>query len=185
MQRECSIVCQILGASSGRGCLGGITLSPRSKAGEGRFSVCRESLVPGFRAFKAARKDGISSFAAVQSTCVTAPKPRKEQAKMREALRLLSTVPRAELGHGVPVPWHPQSRTTVLCWGILRVDNLIPLALPWAGFGPKSLKSILLLMMLPAERAGIDSPAEKGKNGVNSSGNSLSVSRLTSVLIMK
>lgn len=73
----------------------------------------------------------------------------------------------------------------MLCWGILSVGNPILLALPQAGFGPKSLESSLLLVMLSAERRGIDSPAEKGKNGVNSSSNLLSLSRLTSVLIMK
>lgn len=91
----------------------------------------------------------------------------------------------AGFGPGLPVPWHPRSGTTVLCGGILRVGNLIPLALPRAEFGPESLEYLLLLVMLSAERGGIDPPAEKGKNGVNSSGNLLSVSRLTSVLIMK
>lgn len=72
-------------------------------------------------------------------------------------------MPRVGLGPGVPVPWHPQSRTTALCWGILRVSDPMLLALPQVGFGPKSLEDILLLVMPSAERRGIDSLAEKGQ----------------------
>lgn len=59
----------------------------------------------------------------------------------------------------------------MFCWGTLKVGDPLPLVLSQVGFGPQSLAYILLLVVLPAGRGGVDSPAEKGKDGVNSSGN--------------
>lgn len=46
----------------------------------------------------------------------------------------------------------------VLCCGILRMGGLTPLALPQARLVPKGCEDVLLHMMLPAERAGMDPP---------------------------
>ena len=75
---------QILGASPGRGGLGGSFHPPDRRLVKADFAVHPHHTLQGvvgaqFRALEAARKDGISSFAAVQSTCVTAPKPRKRK----------------------------------------------------------------------------------------------------------
>lgn len=45
------------------------------------------------------------------------------------------------------------------------VDVPIPLALPWAGFGPKSLEYILLLLMLSAERKGFIHQQKRARMG--------------------
>lgn len=59
----------------------------------------------------------------------------------------------------------------MLCWGTLRVGDLLPLVLSQVGFGPQSLEYILLLVVLPVQRGGMDSPAEEDKDGVSPSGN--------------
>ncbi|KAJ7409509.1 voltage-dependent R-type calcium channel subunit alpha-1E isoform X4 [Pitangus sulphuratus] len=47
--------------------------------------------------------------------------------------------------------------------------NVMDFIVVLSGFGPKSVKNILLCQVLSAERGGIDSPSEQAKNGVNSS----------------
>lgn len=70
--------------SSGKRWPWGIISPPRSKAGKGRFCLSASShhagshLCPS-RALQAARKGRSRSFAAAQSTWVTAPKPRKSR----------------------------------------------------------------------------------------------------------
>lgn len=46
----------------------------------------------------------------------------------------------------------------VLCCGTLRVSDLTLLALPRARLGPKNLEKVLPHTVLPAERAGMNSP---------------------------
>lgn len=78
---------QILGASPERGGLRGSLYPLDQRLVKVDFGIHLHLTLQGvtsdpFRALKAARKDRISSFAAVQSTCVMALKPRKR--KQRE-----------------------------------------------------------------------------------------------------
>lgn len=72
------------GGFFGKGWLWGIISPPRPKAGKGRFCPSASSHGPGShlcpsRPLQAAGRGGSRSFAAAQSTWVTAPKPRKSR----------------------------------------------------------------------------------------------------------